>query len=270
MQFKFQLVFFRDAMKVMNCICTSEIGRANFYDSPMKFRAPRSSILQSQPPNIPPHGFTLIELLVVIALIAVLAMIAFAAAGRFADSGKQAVTAGRLRQVHVLQMAFAQDNNGRLTPFYTAANPLTWQEKLFPYLNMVNRAGAKEDPKLVLNSPYQKIQGGQAIWREGRSFGMNNYMADAGRWDYRMIRVPEPSKIILAGDMQQGNCDFLNTADGRNWYGTGPDWGLPAYRHAGKKKAMMIFMDGHTELLGEEELKLQPSDGSASRWRWWQ
>jgi prepilin-type N-terminal cleavage/methylation domain-containing protein/prepilin-type processing-associated H-X9-DG protein len=219
---------------------------------------------------VPRNGFTLIELLVVIAIIAVLVALALGAAGRFLESGKQAVTAGRLRQVHVLQMAYAQDNNGRVTPFYTSASPMTWQERLFPYLNLVNVAGAKEDPKLVLNSPYQKIKGGQPFSAEGRSFGLNNFMADGGRWDYRLIRVPEPSKIILAGDMEQGNCDFMNTSDGQNWYGSASGWGLPAYRHAGGKKAMMVFMDGHTELLAEKELNLEPSDGSASRWRWWQ
>ncbi len=174
----------------------------------------------------------------------------------------------------MLQMAFAQDNNGRLTPFWNDTNYAntnwTWQEKLYPYLNLVVFTVNKEDPKLVLNSPYQKIKGGQAIWLEGRSFGLNNYMRDMQNWNYRIINVPQPSKIILAGDMQQGRSDFLNTSDGRNWYGTGPDWGLPAYRHAGKKKAMMLFMDGHTELLSEAELRLTPSDGSPSRWRWWQ
>lgn len=214
-------------------------------------------------------AFTLIELLTVIAIIAVLAAVGVATAVRFADTGKQATTAGRLRQVHVLQMAFAQDNNGRLTPFYTSATPQTWQEKLLPYLNLVNRAGTKEDPKLVLNSPYQKITGGMAIWQEGRSFGMNNFMADAGRWDYRIVRVPEASRIILAGDMQQGNTDFMNTSDGRNWYGSASGWGLPAYRHAGKKKAMMLFMDGHTELLDAAELMRNPANGSPSRWCWW-
>ena len=215
------------------------------------------------------RAFTLVELLAVILIISILALLGFAAAGRFAESGKQATTAGRLRQVHVLQMAFAQDNNGELTRFYTAPAPTTWQEKLFPYLNLVNLAGAKENPKLILNSPYQKIKGGQAIWQEGRSFGLNNFMSDGGQWNFRIVRVPEPSKIILAGDMVQANTDFMNTSDGGNWYGTGFVWGLPAYRHAGKKKAMMLFMDGHTELLSEAELRLTPADGSPSRWRWW-
>jgi prepilin-type N-terminal cleavage/methylation domain-containing protein len=108
------------------------------------------------------RAFTLVEMLVVIAILAVLAAIAVGAIDRFADSGKQAVTAGRLRQVYVLQMAYAQDNNGQLTRIWSRTNTQTWQEKLFPYLNLVSFAGAKEDPKLVLNSPYQKISAGQA------------------------------------------------------------------------------------------------------------
>lgn len=207
-------------------------------------------------------AFTLVELLVVILIIAILALLGFAAAGRFAESGKQATTAGRLRQVHVLQMAFAQDNNGKLTPFYTDADRTSWQKRLFPYLNLIGNN--RSDPKLVLNSPYHTNNTGNQA-----SFGMNNFMSDGGQWNFRIVRVPEPSKIILAGDMVQANTDFMNTSDGGNWYGTGFVWGLPAYRHAGKKKAMMLFMDGHTELLSEAELMLTPSDGSPSRWRWW-
>jgi len=219
------------------------------------------------------RGFTLIELLVVIAIVGVLAALALAAAGRFADSGKQATTASRLRQVHILQMAFAQDNDGRLTPFFNDANypdsNRTWQEKLFPYLSLVVVSGAKENPRLVLNSPYQKITGGQAIWQEGRSFGLNSAIRSA-LWDYRVVRVPEPSKVILAGDMEQGNLDYMFTSDGQDIWGNSPSWARrPAYRHAGKKKAMMLFMDGHTELLDAAELRMTPTNGSPSRWRWW-
>ena len=208
------------------------------------------------------RGFTLIELLVVIAIIAVLAALALAAAGRFADSGKQATTAGRLRQVHMLQMAFAQDNNGRLTPFWTTNNPTSWQQRLFPYLNLIGYN--RSDPKLVLNSPYHTNNTGNQA-----SFGMNNFMRDDGKWGFRILSVPQPSKIILAGDMQQGGSDYMHTSDGKDINNATQNWGLPAYRHAGKKKAMMLFMDGHTELLSEAELKLTPSDGSPSRWRWW-
>jgi prepilin-type N-terminal cleavage/methylation domain-containing protein/prepilin-type processing-associated H-X9-DG protein len=208
------------------------------------------------------RGFTLIELLVVIAIIAVLAALALAAAGRFADSGKQATTAGRLRQVHMLQMAFAQDNNGRLTPFWTTNNPTSWQQRLFPYLNLIGYN--RSDPKLVLNSPYHTNNTGNQA-----SFGMNNFMRDEGNWGFRIRSVPQPSKIILAGDMQQGGSDYMHTSDGKDINNNTHAWGLPAYRHAGKKKAMMLFMDGHTELLSAAELRLTPSDGSPSRWRWW-
>ena len=207
-------------------------------------------------------AFTLVELLVVISIIAILALLGFAAAGRFAESGKQATTAGRLKQVYVLQMAYAQDNNGRLTPFYTDTVKISWQERLFPYLNLIGNT--RSDPKLVLNSPYQKQNTGNQA-----SFGMNNFMRDDGRWGFRILSVPQPSKIILAGDMQQGGSDYMHTSDGKDKDNATQTWGLPAYRHAGKKKAMMLFMDGHTELLSEAELKLTPSDGSPSRWRWW-
>ena len=208
------------------------------------------------------RGFTLIELLVVIAIVGVLAALALAAAGRFVDSGKQATTAGRLKQVYVLQMAYAQDNNGRLTPFWTATNPTLWQQRLFPYLNLIG--GNRSDPKLVLNSPYHTNNTGNQA-----SFGMNNFMRDDGKWGFRILSVPQPSKIILAGDMQQGGSDYMHTSDGKDKDNATQTWGLPAYRHAGKKKAMMLFMDGHTELLSEAELKLTPADGSPSRWRWW-
>ena len=218
-------------------------------------------------------AFTLIELLVFISITVVFAFLGVIAVGRFAESGNQATTAGRLRQIYAMQMAFAQDNNGLLTPFWGDTNfPDTnrsWQEKLFPYLALQAVAGAKENPKLIFNSPYQKIRGSNFFYQEGRSFALNNFMGDVQQWQFRVVRVPEPSKIILAGDMVQANADFMNTSDGRNWYGTGFSWGLPAYRHAGKKKAMMLFMDGHTELLSEAELRLTPSDGSPSRWRWW-
>ena len=208
------------------------------------------------------RGFTLIELLVVIAIVGVLAALALAAAGRFVDSGKQATTAGRLKQVYVLQMAYAQDNNGRLTPFFTTNAPISWQARLFPYLNLIG--GNRSDPKLVLNSPYHTNNTGNQA-----SFGMNNFMRDDGKWGFRILSVPQPSKIILAGDMQQGGSDYMHTSDGKDINNATQTWGLPAYRHAGKKKAMMLFMDGHTELLSEAELRLTPADGSPSRWRWW-
>jgi prepilin-type N-terminal cleavage/methylation domain-containing protein/prepilin-type processing-associated H-X9-DG protein len=208
------------------------------------------------------RGFTLIELLVVIAIVGVLAALALAAAGRFADSGKQATTAGRLRQVHMLQMAFAQDNNGRLTPFWTEQDKISWQTRLFPYLSILGTT--RTDPKLVLNSPYQKkTTANQA------SFGMNSYIM-LPTWDFRINRVPEPSKIILAGDMEQADLDYMVTSDGFDGWGNSPSWAKrPAYRHAGKKKAMMLFMDGHTELLDAAELMRNPTNGSPSRWRWW-
>jgi prepilin-type N-terminal cleavage/methylation domain-containing protein/prepilin-type processing-associated H-X9-DG protein len=252
-----------DAIKSMNCICPPVRERDYFFRSmnPLHLRS------KSIPQHVFSCAFSLVELLVVIAIIAVLAAVSVPIASNFASKGKESSTASRLRQVHIVNTAYAADNNGRLAMFFSKNSPSTWQEKLIPYVQ--SQGLTKEDPRLVLNSPYQAAKPGKTLAQSGRSFGMNNFMM-SGRWDFFLARVESPSRIIMAGDMEQGNTDYMHTSDGRDTWGATASWGLPAYRHAGKKKAMMVFMDGHTELLGEEELKLTPSDGSASRWRWWQ
>jgi len=228
------------------------------------------NMVHGHPPSNPTAdklAFSLVELLVVVAILILLMAVSVPAVTRFVESGREAATASRVRQVYAMQMAYAADNNGMLTPFWTSGSQLTWQERLLPYLNVANVPGAKENPSLVLNSPYQTLAPGKQFWQQGRSFGLNNFMDD-GRWKYRLNRVAEPTRIIMAGDMEQGNTDLMNTSDGKNWWGGSASWGLPAYRHKGKTKAMMLFMDGHTELLTEEELKLAPA-GRPSLWRWW-
>jgi prepilin-type N-terminal cleavage/methylation domain-containing protein/prepilin-type processing-associated H-X9-DG protein len=218
--------------------------------------------------RLPAGGFTLVELLTVVAILVILVSISVPAVARFIESGKEATTASRLRQVHTLQMAYASDNNGQLTPFFhPTTNRVTWHQRLLPYLSIVDKVGAKEDPRLILNSPYQKIDVGKQLWEQGTSFGLNNFM-ESDNWNFRLARVQRPSSIIMAGDMGQGRSDYVHTSEGLNHHGRMLSWGLPAYRHRGKSRAMMLFMDGHTKLLTEEELKLQPA-GGPSLWRWW-
>lgn len=193
--------------------------------------------------------------------------------GRIRERAKETETASRLRQVFTLQMLYSQEHHSRITPFYnnddTQSNPITWQELLLPYLDQAAIAGAKEDPRLVLNSPYQVREEGKPYSRQGRSFGLNNYMAH-GNWRYYLMRIPETSRVVLAGDMVQANVDFINTSDGANWYSDGgASWGLPAYRHNGREKAMFVFFDGHVELLSYEDLLVNPDGGRTSVWKWW-
>ncbi len=216
-------------------------------------------------------AFTLIELLTVIAILGVLGAILVAVVGRVSTKAKEATTASRLRQVYTAQMLYAQENRMRVTPFYrnddARTNETTWQQLLLPYINRRNVPGATEDPALVFNSPYQVREEGVPYWSQGRSFGLNNFMAHAN-WRYYVGRVPNPSQTVLAGDMVQGNVDFVNTSDGVSWSASGLSWGLPAYRHAGGTKAMFVFFDGHVESLTAEELLLQPQS-RPSVWRWW-
>jgi prepilin-type processing-associated H-X9-DG protein/prepilin-type N-terminal cleavage/methylation domain-containing protein len=218
-------------------------------------------------------AFTLVELLTVIAVLGLLSGILVAALGNMRDKGREADSSSRLRQVYMLQMLYAQEHKQRMTPFFrnddTGTNQRTWQELLLPYVNRLSVAGAAEDPQSVLNSPYQTRTEGVAYWSQGRSFGLNNYMAHS-QWRYYVSRILNPSKVVLAGDMVQGNVDFVNTSDGANWYSSGGlSWGLPAYRHSGGRKAMFVFCDGHVELLDAGELAVNPSGGRGSVWKWW-
>ncbi|WOO39372.1 type II secretion system protein [Rubellicoccus peritrichatus] len=216
-------------------------------------------------------GFSLIEILAAISIVSVLFAIILVGMGSMSDKANEAITASRLKQVHAAQMLYAQDHDGIVTPFYGNAdsgdNEMTWQRRLFPYVDVADVEGAAEDPESVLNSPYQNMVEGVPYWKRGRSFGLNSYLAHSN-WRYNVARVPQPAKIVLAGDKVQGNSDYMNTSDGYSWVGSGSTWGLPAYRHNGKTTAMFVFMDGHTEVLTEEDLELSP-ETRQSVWRWW-
>ncbi|MDT8303690.1 MAG: prepilin-type N-terminal cleavage/methylation domain-containing protein, partial [Sedimentisphaerales bacterium] len=59
-----------------------------------------------------PRGFTLIELLVVIAIIAVLMAILMPALSRVREQGKRAVCLSHLKQLGLVWIMYADDNDG--------------------------------------------------------------------------------------------------------------------------------------------------------------
>ncbi|MFQ3671722.1 MAG: hypothetical protein SNJ84_09730 [Verrucomicrobiia bacterium] len=183
-----------------------------------------------------------------------------------------AQTASNLRQLFIATQAYSIDNQGQLPRFYHSEDsyPQTWHQRLAPYVHL-GADSERVSPRIVFNSPYQNLTDPNRPdwWNEGTSFGMNNFFMSPD-WDYSLARVSQSSSIVLAGDMEQTNCDFVNTSDGGNWYtpGGGHTWALPAFRHQGDSRAMFVFLDGHVRALTREELLYNPTNGP-NVWREW-
>lgn len=210
-------------------------------------------------------GFTLTELLVVIAVIGVLAALLMPVISSTRAKSLQTKCLSNLRQVGNAGSLYAADNGNLLPAAYDIyAAPgvprSTWIEKLIPYAQGKDKD--RVDPKSVFNCPARKPLSSQAQWwRDGMSYAMNTFIS-APEWNYRVLVVPEPSKIIWVGEIVETNTEWVRTADGV------PPFGAPmAFRHA-EDRSNVLFVDGHAEARTREELALDPSSG-ASLWRWW-
>lgn len=218
----------------------------------------------------PKNAFTLIELLVVIAILGLLMSLSITVVSSSRKRAIETTTTSRLRQLHLAFQMYASEHNYQYPRFYNPndAAPKIWQERIAPYVGITNwNAEEQIRRRVVFNSPYQEQGSGEAaFWNVGRSFGVNSFMAHP-EWGFSMSRVPNPTQVLLIGDMVQANSDFVNTADGSNAFGSGFAWARPAYRHS-RDRAMFVFCDGHVEGLQEEQLLLNPQS-SPGAWRWW-
>jgi prepilin-type N-terminal cleavage/methylation domain-containing protein len=251
-------------------------------------------------------GFTLVELLVVLAIIAVIAAIALPI---LSGTRKRALLASEIsaaKSVTAGLQMYAADNNGAVLPGYfdpSATTPrgpevfdkdgnritglpaMRYPWRLAPYLGYdVKKAFLASGQKLVKDDLVYTVSVFPSLGMNSFSLGgdmnssrsnpfslrdrIRNAFFEAGGVT-RMSQILEPSRMIafvsafdsgtMGGDRQPGHFRVQYPAVNVD------------FRH-GKDKALVAFVDGHTELLGRKELQderlwknLPDSPGVAAR-----
>jgi prepilin-type N-terminal cleavage/methylation domain-containing protein len=227
-------------------------------------------------------AFTLIELLVVIAIIAVLAAIAVPVLANSGKGARQAAEVAAARSIASGMQMYASENNGAVLPGFHLGrdekvtdgdnNEVSGQPakrypwRLAPYLGY--------DVQTAFLASGQKIQDSsqlQYLVSLIPSLGMNTVYVGgddrksphpfnprtAGRFTQqggvtRMMQVHRPSQLISFV-----SANYNDTRMGGEQPGyfsvEYPDKNVD-FRHAGER-ALVVFLDGHTELLDREQLK---------------
>jgi prepilin-type N-terminal cleavage/methylation domain-containing protein len=230
------------------------------------------------------RGFTLIELLVVVAVIAVLAAISLPILSGAGKRAKLTSEIAAAKSVTAALQMYAAENNGAALPGYVDPRRVSQQVidkdgqaitgekakrypwRLAPYLGYdVNKAFLASGQDIMNNDLVYTVSvipslGMNTVWlggdeRRSRTNPFNprfasRYTQDGGVT--RMTQVLRPSQMIafvsaiyngsMGGGTQPGNFSVEYPAVNVD------------FRHA-KDKALVVFVDGHTELLGREELQ---------------
>lgn len=227
-------------------------------------------------------AFTLIELLVVIAIIAVLAAIAVPVLASSSQGARRASETAAARSISAGMQMYASENNGSVLPGYLTTNGVTGSQgealsgekaKRYPWRLASYLGGDTKNSFLASGQKIDDQADVSYLISLVPSFGMNTRFVGgdesqsphpfnprlAARFVQqggitRMNQIRRPSRLIaftsacydgsMGGEKQPGffKVDF-------------PDRNVD-FRHAGKR-ALVLFMDGHTEMLTREELSDQ-------------
>jgi general secretion pathway protein G len=211
------------------------------------------------------QGFTLIELLVVVAIIAILGALSVSAYTHAISEAKSAACMANLRQIGVLMLAYANDNNNELPAGWNASTGTTYAMALIPYMDGQNESSANN----LFVCP------GRLLPMQNRTGAYSNYNITYAMHDYlgsgteRLLAVKNPSQTILVADAPQNPSNYNASSStlynpGEFTYvhvppyialttllptsldaDTAADQGNIRYRH--NNSTNILFVDGHVE-----------------------
>jgi prepilin-type N-terminal cleavage/methylation domain-containing protein/prepilin-type processing-associated H-X9-DG protein len=207
-------------------------------------------------------AFTLIELLVVVAIIAILAAMLLPALQASKESAWSAQCMNNQRQLMMAVFLWAQDNEGKLTPYRQSDPPFAsctawyWPNLLEPYL------GGKLNPveKIIplVRCPSEKritMPDIYDLWGFPLSVGLSGWL---GGWEdacgntpsKKIEQIPRPSQTAYVGDtFGSSSVAFFPPSAGPN---------IPqVFRHRGRTN--VGFVDGSVRSLSPAEVPLYPS-----------
>jgi len=224
-------------------------------------------------------AFTLIELLVVIAIIAVLAAIAVPVLANSSQSARRASEASAARSISAATQMYTSENNGAVLPGYVTTPDVTGSQGEALSGEKAKRYPWRLAPFLGGDTRNSFLASGQKIDDGGNlsylislvpSFGMNTRFVGGDE-----SQSPHPFNSRLAARfLQQGGVTRMSQVmrpsqmiafvsasyDGSMGGGKQPGFFKVDYpdrnvdfRHAGEK-ALVVFLDGHTEMLTREAL----------------
>lgn len=233
----------------------------------------------------PATGFTLVELLVVIVIVAVLSALTFMGFSRARAAGDRATAMSTVRQLQMANYSYSVDNNGKYVPLDSkdnanSANNLSWVDNaLFISYLTSDRSALDEGRRKISEVPisildpiayrskgrlYQKLFASYGYVVENMVSNTTGTVTERG---FRVSQVTNPSR----------SASFITATDHHAKYGGRFIWnsssaegkstdGRLAFRHGGK--AIVVYYDGSTGLITQEELRRIDAQGGRNHPFW--
>ncbi len=236
-------------------------------------------------------GFTLIELLVVIAIIAILAAILFPVFAQARNAARKATCISNLKQLALGQSMYVQDyderyckwlNGGVNNSWNQPAGAGWWMNEIYPYIKNFQVYECPNDARpddqargwnyaivLPVTNPVKYYRS---------SYGMSEWINDAGRTGNKLAGIPYPANTFLMSDAvgpltnDWDNCGNATIPYGfaRTWYANYDAWGpwgqeenyekFKQYARHGDGN-VIAFVDSHVKYLPNKSWKMQKNPG---------